>query len=106
MGTRLQYLLGQLPEATSYTDYFEVEAAYDTYIVAFSTALALERQLESCSDNTWIEFRDVFGARHRVPARCLYRISESTPATRAAVREFERARRKGEDNENPFAGLD
>lgn len=101
MVNRLQYLLGDVPppEPTSYTDYFEVEALGDTYIVPLSTALAIERQLERSAVTEWLEFRDVFGARHRLPVRCVYRITESTRETRAALREFRKAMRE-EDKED------
>ena len=94
MVNRLQYLMGQVPEPTSYTGYYEIEALGETYIVPLSTALAIERQLDSCSTREWLEFRDVFGARHRVPVRCVYRVTESTRATRAALREFRKTMRE------------
>ena len=96
MVNRLQYLWGDVPEPTSYPDYYEIEAIGDTYIVPFSTALAVERQLERCVTTDWLEFRDVFGARHRMPARHVYRITESTRATRGALREFRKAMREQE----------
>jgi hypothetical protein len=102
----MQYLNGEPPEAMSYTDYVEIEATGDTYIVALSTALFIERQLDQCGAPGWLEFRDVFGARHRLPARCVYRISESTSVTRAALRAFRRARdQEGKDEGDPFADL-
>lgn len=91
MINRLQYLLGEFPEPTSYTDYYEVEALGDTYIVPLSTAHVIERELEKSTVTDWLEFRDVFGARHRLPARCVYRITESTRETRAALRELPKA---------------
>ena len=106
MVNRLQYLMGQVPEPTSYTDYYEIEALGETYIVPLSTALAIERQLDSCTTREWLEFRAVFGARHRLPARCVYRITESTRATRAALREFRKAmREERKEDEDPFAEL-
>lgn len=96
MINRLQYLLGEFPEPTSYTDYYEVEALGDTYIVPLSTAHVIERELEKSAVTDWLEFRDVFGARHRLPARYVYRITESTRATRAALREFRRTMREEE----------
>jgi hypothetical protein len=78
MANRLQDLLGEIPEVTSYTDYYELQVLGDTYIVALSTALAVERRLCQRGATDWLEFHDVFGARHRLPARCVYRISEST----------------------------
>ena len=92
MGNRLQHLLGEIPEATSYTDFYELEALGDTFIVALSTALAIERQLDQCGQApAWIEFHDVFGARHRLPTRYVYRISESTSTSRAKLRAFLKA---------------
>jgi hypothetical protein len=93
MINRLQNLPlpGITEEATSYTDFYELEALGDTYIVSLGTVLAVGRQLDKSVTPEWLEFRDVFGARHRLPARCVYRITESTRATRAAVRAFRRA---------------
>ena len=88
MINRLQSLPGIAREATSYNDFYELEALGDTYIVSLGTVLAVERQLDKGATPEWLEFRDVFGARHRLPARCVYRITESTRATRAAVRAF------------------
>jgi hypothetical protein len=94
MGNRLRYRRGEVPAPTSYTDYYELEALGDTYIVPLSTALAVERELDRCVTTEWLEFRDVFGASHRLPAWCVYRITESTGATRAALREFRKAMRE------------
>jgi hypothetical protein len=105
MVNRLQYLLGPTPEATSYTDYYLVETLSDTFVVPLSTALAIERQLDKASTPDWLEFRDVFGARHRVLALCVYRISECTRETRAALRAFRQAR-KEEEKDDPFSDLD
>ncbi len=103
---RLQYLLGPAPETFLYTDYYEIEAFGNTYVVPFSTALLVERELDRYGARGWIEFRDVFGARHRLPARCVYRITESTRETRAALRAFEKARREEEKGDtDPFADL-
>ena len=88
MTNRLKYLRGKIPHPTAYTDYFEVQALGDAYIVPLSTAQAIERQLETCSVTDWVEFRDVFGAHHRLAARYIYRITESTRTTRAALREL------------------
>lgn len=91
MSNRQRYLRGDTPHPTAYPDYYEVDALGDTYIVPLSTALAIERQLERCATTDWLEFRDVFGAHHRLPARYVFRVTESTRATRAALREFRRA---------------
>ena len=106
MVNRLQYLMGQVPEPTSYTDYYEIEALGDTYIVPLSTALAIERQLDQCATREWLEFRDVFGARHRLPMQCVYRITESTCETRAALRQSRKAMREEQkEDEDPLAKL-
>jgi hypothetical protein len=103
MVNRLQNILGGTEETTKYTDYYEVDAIGDTYIVELSTALSIERQLDHPGEPGWIEFRDVFGARHRTKAHHINRITESTPETRAALREFRRARRNEEkEGEDPF----
>ena len=98
MVNRLQYLMGEVPDPTSYTDFYEIEAIGDTYIVPLSTALAIGRQLERCAVTDWLEFRDVFGARHRLPAQYVYRITESTRATRATLREFRKATREEQED--------
>jgi DNA-binding PadR family transcriptional regulator len=99
MINRLQHFLEETPEATQFTDYCEIEALGDTYIVALSTALYIERHLDDVNEPGWLEFHDVFGARHRLPARTVYRITESTREARAALRAFERARRCEEDED-------
>jgi len=103
MVNRLQNLPGAGEEATKYTDYYEVEALCDTYIVELATALVIERGLDMPGEPGWIEFRDVFGARHRLMANSIRRITESTRETRAALRAFMRARRIEEkEGEDPF----
>jgi len=107
MVNRLQYLTGHVPEATSYTDYYLVETLSDTFVVPLSTALAIERALNKAGSPDWLEFHDVFGARHRVLAACVYRITECTRETRAALRAFKQARRQEEkQDEDPYSELD
>jgi hypothetical protein len=104
---RLQYLQGEKPEATSFTDYYLVETLRDTFVVSMATALGIERALDKAGSPDWLEFHDVFGARHRTLAVCVYRISECTRETRAAVRAFCKARKEEEkQGEDPFAELD
>ena len=74
-------------------DYFEIQSHYDCFAVSHATAMEVERRLDQLPPPRWIAFRDLAGARHRVPAAQINRISESTAAQREAVREFERARR-------------
>jgi hypothetical protein len=107
MVNRLQHLWEETPEATQFTDYYEIHALGDIYIVALSTVLNVERQLDQVNTPGWIELTDVFGARHRLPARCIYRITESTREARAGLRAFERARRAEEKTDkDPFEDLD
>ena len=75
MITRLKNRPGIAPEATSYNDFYELEALGDTYIVSLGTVLTVERELDRCATPEGLEFLDVFGARHRLPARSGYRIS-------------------------------
>jgi hypothetical protein len=107
MVNRLQHLLGPAPEATSYPDYFEIDALGDTYIVSLATALAIERALDKAATPDWLEFRDVFGARHRVLALTVYRISECARETRARLRAFAQARLdEAKADADPFRDLD
>jgi hypothetical protein len=91
MTNRLQYLLGQIPEAI-YTDYYEVDALGDTYIVSLATAFAIERALHKAASPDYVELRDVFGKEHRVLVFCIYRIRECSRATGEFVRAFAKAR--------------
>ena len=110
MVNRLQKLLGagegeegEEETPSKYMDYYVVDAIGDTYIVELSTALAIERHIDKPGSEVWIEFRDVFGARHRLKTLHICRITESTQETRAALRAFDKARRKEErDDEDPF----
>lgn len=104
---RMHYLQGEKPEATSFTDYCLVETLHDTFVVSLATALGIERALDKAATPDWLEFQDVFGARHRTLALCVYRISECTRETRAALRAFRKARKEEEkQDEDPFAELD
>jgi hypothetical protein len=105
MVNRLKGLLGaqEGEERTSSTDYYEVGARCDTYIVELATALAIERQLDNPGEPGWVEFRDVFGARHRVMGCLICCITESTHESRAAQRAFRQARRnEDKEGEDPF----
>lgn len=104
MINRMQQFLGDAPEPAAYTDYYELEAVGDTYIVAMSTALAVEQRLDRCGTPVWLEFQDIFGARHRLPAAAVYRISESTRVTRAKLRAFRKAMHdEAREDGDPFA---
>ena len=62
---------------TRFTDYYEIEALGETYVVAFSVAAQIERVLERGSATDWLDFQDVRGNRHRIPARHVYRVKEA-----------------------------
>ncbi|HYC52072.1 MAG TPA: hypothetical protein VEB19_13240 [Gemmatimonadaceae bacterium] len=100
MINRVKHLVDHPPESRRLDEYFIVEAYCNGYVVTFETALMIERQLEHCPALRWIEFRDVFGSRHRVLSLHVYHIGESTPQTREAMRRFEKLREKeGESDE-------
>jgi hypothetical protein len=88
---RLRELLQASPGAVL-DDWFELEARGHTYVVTFDTALFVKRAAEQVPQPDWVEFTDLFGAQQSVRSQDVYRISESTAKTRAAVRAFLRAR--------------
>jgi hypothetical protein len=90
---RLKDLFPQPPEPERHDDYFEIETYYDTFAVSRETAVEIERRLDQLPPPRWIAFRDLVGARHRIAATQVYRVSECTAAQRAATRAFSRARR-------------
>ena len=92
MINRVQHVLDEHCEDRQYDYFYTVETACDRYCVSFDTVLAIEYQLDRAHRPVWIEFRDLFGARQRVLSHLVVRISESTPAARASMRAFRRAR--------------
>jgi len=73
--------------------YFVVETSQYWFIVGRDTAERIERQLDRWWGRRWITFRDLNGARRRVPRAAIDLITESTPAQRAAARAWRRARK-------------
>lgn len=107
MGNRLRHFMEEPSGRPEYDEYYQVEAHGDSYIVSLETVLQIERALNRCGEPGWMEFRDLFGARHRMMVRHIYRISESTIEFRAAFRAFERARKKEErDDKDPLEDFD
>ena len=92
---RLRDLLRDSPGAVL-DDWFELEARGYTYVVTFDTALHVKLAIDQYPQPEWVEFTDLFGARQCVRSQDVFRISESTPKTRAAVRTFLRARESEE----------
>ena len=90
---RLKDFFEQPPEPERQDDYFEIDAYGGSYAVSRETACEVERRLDQLPPPHWIVFRDLTGARHRVLATYVRRISECTAAQRAADRAFHRARR-------------
>ena len=90
---RLAEYFADPPEPESDDDYFEIETHYDFFAVSREIAMEVEHRLDQLRPPRWIAFRDLAGAWHRVLARHVYRVSESTAEQRAARRAFYRARR-------------
>lgn len=90
---RLEEYFGDPREPEREDDYFEIESRCDTFAVSRETAIEVERRLDQLPPPRWIAFRDLTGARHRILAAQISRVSECTAAQRAAGREFNRARR-------------
>jgi hypothetical protein len=88
---RLKDLLELRPDAVL-DDWFELEARAYTYVVTFDTALHVKLAIEQYPQPEWVEFTDLFGAKQSVRSQDVFRVSESTQKTRAAVRSFLRAR--------------
>jgi hypothetical protein len=91
---RVKDQLGEQPEPDPQLDFYWVDSRFTEFAVSRATAMSLERQLVSEPVPVWVTFRDLAGARHRLRAALIERISESTVAQRIAMREFHRARRK------------
>ena len=90
---RLADFLHDPQEPDRFDDFFEIETSNGWFAVSCATALDVERSLDQRPTPRWIEFRDLSGARHRLLARLISRISENTAAQRASDRQFHRARR-------------
>jgi hypothetical protein len=88
---RLKDLLAHTPGAVL-DDWFELEARGYSYVVTFDTALHVKLAIEQKPRPEWVEFTDLFGGKQCVRTAEVFRISESTPKTRAAVRSFLRTR--------------
>jgi hypothetical protein len=81
------------PSGEPVGDYWEIETRDNYFVISREVARAVERALSRPLVPQWIVFRVLSGSRHRVRARSIHRVSESTAAQRAAAREFFRARR-------------
>ena len=75
-------------------DYCTVDTQCESFPVSRSVAEDVERALDFVSQAGWIVFTDLTGARHRLRARLIERVSECMAAQRAARRAFYRERRR------------
>lgn len=82
---RLKDLLDLSPGAVL-DDWFELEARMHTYVVTFDTALRVKQCIEQSPPPDWVEFTDLFGAKHRVGSQDVVRIAEPSPRSRESVR--------------------
>jgi hypothetical protein len=99
---RLKHLLDNPGPPEGPDDFYEIECGYNTFIISGKVALDVERRLDQSPPPVWIAFRDLTGARHRILAAKILRISESTSAQRASEREFRRARRVEDKGDRPW----
>jgi hypothetical protein len=90
---RLEDLFRDPDEPERQDDYFVIETFTDSFVVSVETAVEVERWLDHRPPPRWLVIRSFSGARHRILAEQIYRISECTAAQRAAAREFARARK-------------
>jgi hypothetical protein len=91
---RLKHMVGGAPEPERPDDYWEIEFRHERFVVSRETAAEVQLKLSRRPQPRWVEFHDLYGARHWLVAAAVTRISESTVAQRAAERAFERARWK------------
>jgi len=75
-------------------DYYTVETECESFPVSREVAGDVERMLDQASLASWVIFTDLTGARHRLRARLIERVSECMAAQRTARRAFYRERRR------------
>ncbi len=96
---RILQLLNERAEFPPYDEFFVVSGEFGRVFVTREVACCLRKTFNRLVEPKWLEFRDCTGSLIRVRARLVNVIVESTAATRAADREFAKARRD-EDNAN------
>ena len=75
-------------------DYWTVDTQCESFPVSREVAEAVERTLNEMPQTGWVIFTDLTGARHRLRARLVERVSESMATHRAARRAFYRERER------------
>ena len=91
---RLKEYFEDPPEPERSGDFFEIDTFCGSVAVSRDTAVEVERKLDALPPPRWIVFADLTGARYRLLTDQIRCISESTAATRAAWRAFNRQRRQ------------
>src|SRR5687768_9164513 len=91
---RLKEYFGEPPEPERTGDFFEIDSYSGSFAVSREAAVEIERSLDALPPPRWIVFTDLAGSRHRMLTEQIRCISESTSATRAADRAFQRERRQ------------
>ena len=91
---RLGQFLDEPAEREPPADYFTVETQCESFPVSREVAEAVERTLNLVPHAGWVVFTDLTGARHRLRARLVERVSECMAAQRTARRAFYRERRR------------
>ncbi len=71
--------------------YHIIETRTEAIAVPAAEAQRVRKALDRFWKPRWVTFRDITGAEHVLRATAIHLISASSPATRAATREFNRA---------------
>ena len=104
MNNRIRQFLEESDGHDPPADYWTVETQCESFVVTRAVADGVERALDQVSGTGWIVFFDLAGARHRIRARLIERVSECGAAQRATRRAFyrERERESKEDDRKPW----
>jgi hypothetical protein len=93
MESRIKHLFGPSPPVTLPADYYELCTSCGVYLVSRAVARAIERRMVQEPPPSWIVFRDIVGARHRVRTELVRHLSESTREQRRLYKGMLRQRR-------------
>lgn len=81
--------------------YHIIETRAEAIAVPAAEAQRVRKEIDRFWKPRWVTFRDIAGAEHVLRATAIHLISESSPATRAGTREFNRAREREYDEDAP-----